>query len=193
MRALELNWRENSPLPIISSIDVDIKRTSETAKAGSTRTEENAFNSIIRGGGVRPVVGMQRWMHNFEPYVSRPIKFIDQVNSEGWRIKVYGIAPKSKPLPTEVVTEGMVNVLSHLPQPYVTEQRYGVGFLIIHHKLFSSPLDKPSAISREPDRSLIACVHELRVIAFESEAWISTVLCQNDAPSFDNYLMLRME
>ena len=152
-------------------------------------------------------------MHNFEPYVSRPTKFIDQVNSEGWRIKVYGISPKSKPLPAEVVTEGMANVLSHLPQPYVTEQRYGVGFLIIHHgimrnwylldwwekediihhKLFSSPLNKPSAIFREPDKSLIACVHELRVIAFESEAWINTVLCQNDTPSFDNYLKLRMK
>jgi hypothetical protein len=60
----------------------------------------------------------------------------------------------------------------------LTEQRYGVGFLIIHHgtmrnwylldwwekgdiihqKLFSSPLDKPGSISVEPDKSLIACV-----------------------------------
>ena len=30
-------------------------------------------------------------MHNLDPYVSRPTEFIDQVNSEGWRIKVYGI------------------------------------------------------------------------------------------------------
>ena len=63
---------------------------------------------------------------------------------------------------------------------------------IIHHKLFSSPLDKPSSISTELDKSLIACVHELRVITFESEAWIKTVLCQDDKPSFENYLKLHL-
>ena len=152
-------------------------------------------------------------MHDFDPYVMRPIKFIDQVNSEGWRIKIYGISAKSLPLPQEVVSEGMKNVLSHLPQPALTEQRYGVGFLIIHqgtmrnwylldwwekqdiihHKLFSSPLDKPSSISTESDKSLFACVHELRVIIFESEAWIKTVLCRDKKPSFQNYLKLRLD
>ncbi len=151
-------------------------------------------------------------MHNFDPYVARPIKFIDQVDSEGWRIKVYGISAKSLPLPEEVVSEGIKYTLSHLPQPAISEQRYGVGFLIIHHgtmrnwylldwwekediihhKLFSSTLDKPSSISAEPDKSLIACVHELRVITFESEAWIKTVLSRDDKPSFENYLRRRL-
>ncbi len=151
-------------------------------------------------------------MHNFDPYVARPIKFIDLVDSEGWRIKVYGISAKSLPLPKKVVSEGMKYALSHLPQPALSEQRYGVGFLIIHHgmmrnwylmdwwekediihhKLFSSALDKPSSISGEPDKSLIACVHELRVITFESEAWIETVLSRDDKPSFENYLRRRL-
>ena len=152
-------------------------------------------------------------MHDFDPFVMRPTKFINQVNSEGWRIKIYGISTKSLPLPQEVVSEGMKSVLSHLPQPALTEQRYGVGFLIIHqgtmrnwylldwwekediihHKLFSSPLDEPSAISTEPDKTLIACVHELRVINFESEAWIKTVLCRDNKPSFESYLDLRLD
>ena len=152
-------------------------------------------------------------MHNFDPYISRPIKFIDQVNSEGWRIKIYGISAKSLPLPKEVVSEGIKNVLPHLPQPALTEQRYGVGFLIIHHgtmrnwylldwweeediihhKLFSSPLDAPGSISTELDKTLIACVHELRVINFESEAWIKTVLCRDANPSFDRYLRLHLD
>ncbi len=42
---------------------------------------------------------VQTMMHNFDPYVIRPIEFIDQVNSKGWRIKVYGISATSKPLP----------------------------------------------------------------------------------------------
>ncbi len=151
-------------------------------------------------------------MHNFDPYVIRPIKFIDQVSSEGWRIKIYGISATSLPLPKDVVSEGIKTVLSNLPQPALTEQRYGVGFLIIHqgtmrnwylldwwekediihHKLFSSPLDEPSSISTESDKSLIACVHELRVISFESEAWIKTVLCRDNKPSFESYLKLRL-
>jgi hypothetical protein len=152
-------------------------------------------------------------MQNFDPYIMRPTKFIDQIDSEGWRIKVYGISAKSLPLPKEVVSEGMKIALSHLPQPALSEQRYGVGFLIIHHgtmrnwylldwwekediihhKLFSSPLEKPSSISAEPDKSLIACVHELRVITFESEAWIKTVLGRNGKPSFEKYLKLRFK
>ena len=150
-------------------------------------------------------------MHAFDQYIARPVEFIAQMNSEGWRIKVYGISAKSLPLPEGIVADASKNLLSHLPQPAVTEQRYGVGFLIIHqgtmrywflldwwekedivhHKLFSSPLDKPSAITAEADKSLIACVHELRVITFESEAWIKTVLGRDDDPDFDKYLKLR--
>jgi len=150
-------------------------------------------------------------MHEFDPYLARPISFRELATPNGWRIKIYGISPEAKPLPSEVVALGTTNVLSQLPHPSLTDNRYGVGFLIIHHgtlrnwylldwwekvdilhhKLFSSPLDEPSAISAEPDKSLMACVHELRVIAFESEAWIKTVLCQPDTQSIDNYLQMR--
>ena len=64
---------------------------------------------------------------------------------------------------------------------------------IIHHKLFSSPLNRPSAVTAVADKSLIACVHELRVITFESEAWIKTVLDRDDNPDFEKYLMLRFK
>jgi hypothetical protein len=152
-------------------------------------------------------------MHEFDPYLARPIRFLELATLNGWRIKIYGISTEAKPLPREVVALGTTNVLSQLPQPSLSDNRYGVGFLIIHHgtlrnwylldwwekgdilhhKLFSSPLDEPSAISEEPDKSLMACVHELRVIAFESEAWIKTVLCHRDVQSVDNYLQLRFE
>ena len=147
-------------------------------------------------------------MYEFDPNVRRPTEFIGQYDSQGWRIKAYGISAKTLPLPEEIVPEGLNSVLQYLPQPALTEQRYGVGFLIIHqgimrnwflldwwenediihHKLFSSPLDRPGSISIEPDKSLIACVHELRIITFESETWIKTVLCKDDDPGFDKYL-----
>ena len=91
--------------------------------------------------------------------------------------------------------------------------RYGVGFLIIHqgtmrnwflldwweyedilfHRLFSSPLSSPDTITPEDDSSAVACVHELRVINFESEAWTKTVLSNDSEPDFDEYLKLRFD
>ena len=151
-------------------------------------------------------------MQYFDPYEIRPVKFVAQANSNGWRIKVYEISAESNSHVQAAVSEGMNTVLLHLPQPAITEQRYGVGFLVIHHgtmrnwylldwwekgdilhhKLFSSPLDEPGSISAEPDKSLIACVHELRVIAFVSAAWVRTVLCKDGKPSFENYLKVRL-
>jgi hypothetical protein len=95
----------------------------------------------------------------------------------------------------------------------MSEDRYGVGFLIIHqgtmrnwflldwweyedilfHRLFSSPLSSPDTITPEEDSSVAACVHELRVINFESEAWIKTVLSNDSEPDFDEYLKLRFD
>ena len=151
-------------------------------------------------------------MNNFVPYEARTIRFINQAAPDGWRIKIYGISPKSSPLPSNIVSAGAKAVLPHLPQPAITEHRCGVGFLIIHRgtmrnwflldwweyedilhqKLFSSPLDDPGSITPEPDTSLIACVHELRVVTFESDAWIKTVLREDQEPGFDDYLKQRM-
>lgn len=152
-------------------------------------------------------------MLSFEPYKERSVKFIDQVNFQGWRIKVYGIAATSSMHSEQLAANGIEYVLPYLPQPAVTKHRYGVGFLIIHqglqrnwflldwwenddivhHQLFSSPVDQPNDISAEPDKSLIACVHELRVIHFESEAWIRCVLSGAEHPGLDGYMESRFE
>ena len=148
---------------------------------------------------------MEKRVLSLIPFVARLTEYVDQVDRSGWRIKVYTISVTSLPLPSKLVSVGVDKVLPHLPQIAQTEQRYGVGFLIIHHgtnrnwflldwweqedilhhKLFSSPLDNPGSISLEPNKSLIACVHELRVVNFESEAWIQTALCENCQPSFE--------
>ena len=70
--------------------------------------------------------------NTIEPYLKRPVKFLKQVNSGNWRIKVYGISAKSESLPEELFNEGVSTVLPHLPEPPMSEDRYGVGFLIIH-------------------------------------------------------------
>lgn len=149
-------------------------------------------------------------MSNFKPYSKRAVTFVKQVNVNGWRIKVYTLSAKQTALSEEIISNGVSSVLSALPQPSLSEDRYGVGFLIIHqglmrnwflldwweqedilhHKLFSSNLNAPASIFAEEDKSLIACVHELRVIAFESNAWIKTVLSQDIKEDFDEYMGL---
>lgn len=151
-------------------------------------------------------------MNKIDPYIKRPVKFLKQVSAGDWKIKVYGISAKTEPLPTSLIDVGIAKILPQLPGPAVTEDRYGVGFLIIHqgilrnwflldwwgyedllhHRLFSSLLDRPDTITTEEGSSVLACVHELRVIHFESEAWIKTTLNKNDSPDFDRYMKLRL-
>lgn len=152
-------------------------------------------------------------MHNFEIYKKRAIKFLEQTDLDGWRIKVYGITADSQNLPVNLIMEGKNVVLANLPQPAVTEHRYGVGFLIIHHgamanwfllnwwenediihhQVFSSPTTDPSKITPVADKSIMACVYELEVYSFEREAWIDTVLSNAKAPDFEEYLQARLD
>lgn len=150
-------------------------------------------------------------MNTFEAYSKRPVKFLEQITSRNWRVKVYGISAKPEPLPTSLINAGKKTALTYLPEPAISNHRYGVGFLIIHqgilrnwflldwwehedilsHRLFSSPLDDPTNITLEKNSSVLACVHELRVINFESEVWVKTILSGESKPDFDKYLKLR--
>lgn len=152
-------------------------------------------------------------MSTFESYVKRPVTFIRQLNVDDWRLKIYGLSAVSDHVPRELVDTATSKVISHLPSPASSEHRYGVGFVIVHrgtlrnwflldwweyddilfHKLFSSPLDEPGSISFEQEVPAVACVHELRIISFESEAWIKTVLRGNPEPGLDDYLNCRFD
>jgi hypothetical protein len=152
-------------------------------------------------------------MATITPYIKRPVKFIKQVEFGDWRIKVYGVSVNTIAVPDELITKAIDKVLPHLPQPANTEDRYGVGFLIIHqgtlrnwflldwwehedilfNNLFSSPLTDPNSITPEQENLAVACVHELRVINFESEAWTKTVLREDSEPNFNEYMKLRFD
>ncbi|MEM7117005.1 MAG: isochorismatase [Chloroflexota bacterium] len=149
------------------------------------------------------------------PYKKRPIRYLGLAQHNGWRIKLYGIRyheDGAGEFPDAVQVElGKEKVLGELPETAVTDQQYGVGFLIIHQgqqrtwylldwwwgedilkqKLFSAPLDNPAHITpAEPD--LMACVWELAVHSFERQAWINTVLNNPDGASLGAYLAQQM-
>jgi len=147
-------------------------------------------------------------MKNIEQYRKRDVQFIQHLHVGDWKLKVYGITADSQPVPTEIITQAIETIPSFLPLPAKTDDRYGVGFLIIHigtlrnwflldwweyedilcHKLFSSPLKDFEQITPETESSVMACVHELRVINFESETWINTVLSETNTNGIENYI-----
>lgn len=140
-------------------------------------------------------------------YEPRPIRFLELARRGEWRLKVYGIAAENDRPRAELVSAAKAVAFERLPEPAVTEDRYGVGFLIvhegvdanfvlsdrwtgenmIHQDVFTSPLDAPTRLERLPDGPT-ACVWELYVLGFERQAWISTVLANPDGPDVDAYL-----
>ena len=151
-------------------------------------------------------------MDTIEPYTARPATFLEVVSANGWRLKVYALSSGDESVTEALVSAGLDAMLGELPRPASTEDRYGAGFAIIHrgtlrnwfslgwweyedilfHRLFSSPLDDPQSVQAE-ESAAIACVHELKIICFESDAWIKTALSEAGDPDFDNYLRLRLE
>lgn len=147
-------------------------------------------------------------------YKTRPVRFLDLVEHEGWRIKVYGIrfSENGEESPDSAIVKlAQKAMLEQLPQPAVTDSRYGIGFLIIHqgqHRnwllldwwydqeilkqhLFSSPLDAPDNVTRA-ESDLFACTWELAVHTFERQAWIDTVLNNPAGPDIEAYLNQRL-
>ena len=142
------------------------------------------------------------------PYQSRPIRFLELWQHKGWRIKVYGIASE-RPIPRDQLTAAVKAVaIKRLAGVPASVNHYSVGFLGIHdgetanfvfidwwadenelhHHVYVSPTDDPSRLTYATPTGVIACVWDLRVIAFERQAWLDTVLKRQGGPDFDAYL-----
>ena len=151
-------------------------------------------------------------MNQFKPYTKRAIKCLELAEVDGWRLKIYGINATSRKLPEKLIVDGKNAALSQLPRPAITDQRYGVGFLIIHRgamanwfllnwwgyqdivqqKLFSSPSNDPDNVSPVEDKSIMACVYELDIYHFESKALVENVLSDTKDPNFEAYLQQQL-
>jgi hypothetical protein len=142
------------------------------------------------------------------PYEPRPIRFLDLWQTNGWRIKLYGIA-YSRPQPRPELVAASQQVASELLGRLPTDLRhYHVGFLGVHdgrssnfafldfwadenelhHHVFVSPTAHPDQFTYATPTGLSACVWDLRLQAFEREAWITHVLQRSASPDFDGYL-----
>lgn len=146
-----------------------------------------------------------------EPYRTRPIRFLELWQEGDWRLKVYGIAYE-RPLPRLELIEAAKRVArSHLLSTHGLNH-YGVGFLGVHdgrganfvfvdywtdenelhHHVYVSPCDNPQLLKYMTPTGLIACVWDLRVMWFEREAWVETVLANPAGPDIEQYLLRRL-
>ncbi len=123
-------------------------------------------------------------------------------------MKLYGIAyGRSRPR-SKLINASLSAATTHLPQPPVTDVRYGVGFVGIHdgrggnfvfvdwweqenelhHQVFFSPSEQPASIRPASAGDPIACAWDLAVIGYERNAWVQHVLANADGPDLDAYL-----
>jgi hypothetical protein len=143
-----------------------------------------------------------------QPYQPRPIRFLELWPIDDWRIKVYGIAyARAEPRQALVAAAKLLvpAVLRSLPAEL---QHYRLGFLGVtsnfvffdfwadenelHHHVFVSALDQPDEFQNVTATGLSACVWDLRLQAFERDAWVTHVLQQSELPDFEGYLAARM-
>jgi hypothetical protein len=149
------------------------------------------------------------------PYKTRPIRFLETWEHEGWRIKVYGIAAASERPDQDLVDAIKAVARDVLPQPAFAEDRYGVGFLYAHqgrdgggfasvnwwgnenelfHHQYEAPADPVKDLRPvEKTGGSTGCVWDLAVIEHERKGWLDHVLANDAGPDLNAYLAHTLE
>lgn len=147
-----------------------------------------------------------------EPYRTRPVRCLKVAEFGDWRIKVYGIAYEGEVPEPAFVDAALDTALPALPVPAITDDRYGVGFLVVHqgrgsnfvfidwwaqenelhHRIWFSTRERPGALRAAQPNDPIGCAWDLTVFAHERDAWFTHVLSRSDDPDLDGYLAVQM-
>ena len=146
-----------------------------------------------------------------EPYQARNIRFLELHEAQNWRLKVYSILYGDKATDSDLIVAAKDTALTFLPQPAITPNYYGVGFISVHqgksydfvtvaywtydtelhHQTYMRPSSSSSAL--EPLKGELSLdVWDLRLLAFERSAWVETIL-QAEPPGLDAYLAKRLD
>jgi hypothetical protein len=143
-----------------------------------------------------------------EPYEPRAIRYLEEWQDTGWRMKIYGIAYRRQSPRAELVKTAKRIARQCLPFPPDEDGRYGVGFIGVHdgrganfifvdwwadenelhHHVFAAPSNELKDLPEITGTGLSVCVWDLRVQCFEREAWIETALRRPSRSSLDDYL-----
>ena len=143
-------------------------------------------------------------------YKSRPVRFLEIINHDGWQIKLYSISAKNKLVNTQTIEYVRQYLSEWLNKSFIyTLDTYKVATLILHEGkegcfaiinwwidenmlqqfVYLATNDTPPKFKLYSDKGIITCVWEIAVLWFERNAWVEHVLKQPGNPEgINNYL-----
>jgi hypothetical protein len=141
------------------------------------------------------------------PYAPRHIRFQRLVEVKGWQLKLYTISTQGTEARGALVDAALELAPDVYPEPAVTDDRHGAGFIIVHdaatmaialfywwqcgnelhQRVFTAPVDEPRALTKYEDPAS-GCVWELEVIDFERRHWLGDLLADPNGPNVERYL-----
>ncbi len=140
----------------------------------------------------------------FTPYQPRALAFLGVEAVAGYLLKVYSIRHAAKAFDRERFAARWDLAATALPQPAVADARPGVGFAVLHQAEGDDYLilcwwdrenELPTRVFlrggegwRPAAPSESFCVWDLRVIWWEREAYVGTVLAGTGKNAVENYL-----
>lgn len=142
------------------------------------------------------------------PNGPRSIRFLRMLECDGWRMKVYGIAVDGPEPGRAIVAAAIGKAREILSGLELNDRRYGLGYVGVHdgasfnvvfvdwwenenevqHRIFVSPRERPAELRDAGADGMMACVWDLRVMAFERDAWVANILRNDDGPDIEGYL-----
>ena len=144
----------------------------------------------------------------FTPYQPRPLSFLGPKSIQGYQLKTYAIRYGDELFNPDRFAGAWALAADILPQPAMAPERPGVGFAILHQgktadyfilcwwdhqnelptKVFLSGPEgwRPAAVGES------FCVWDLRVMWWEREAYVATVLAGR-SDGLDDYLAATVE
>lgn len=123
------------------------------------------------------------------PYVPREITPLGTIEAGDWRFKLYGIHAPERPAPDS----GWEPTVRELARRSFVLIDWWVGENMLENHVHVFVSGERDADERVTATGLSACVWEQRVVAFEREAWIETVLANPGGPDLGAYLERRLE
>jgi hypothetical protein len=141
------------------------------------------------------------------PHRTRPIRFLRTEPIGDWQIKLYTIATHGQTARQALIDETLHRAPKVFPGDAHADQRYGLGFAIIHDAMTASialyywwqsfnelhqrcyvgPKADPAAMTQLTHQTA-GCVWELEIIDFERRAWLSDILANPGGPDVERYL-----
>lgn len=151
-------------------------------------------------------------MSGFNQYKKRSVRFLELWEWNGWRIKIYGISVNGEVLQDVLIEKARQIARRRLPLPAVENDRYGIGFLVVHegqdgdfifvdwwwgqdivqHHLYGAAKGENQKFKYQDPPGAGFCVWELAVFWFEREAWVKHILKKSEKPDFQSYLEERL-